>query len=163
MSAESPPVPDTALRRATGNDAAALSDLIVGTLRTSNAADYPPAVIARVADDFSAERLARMIEQRLVLVACEGSRLLGTAALDGDKVRSVFVAPERQGEGIGRALMAEVARLAAAAGITSLTLQSSLTARAFYAGLGFVALGDAVHGAEVTVVMRRDIRPPASA
>ena len=154
---------DVVLRRATRDDAAALSALIVETLRTSNAVDYPPAVIARVAEDFSAERVGQMIGQRLVMAACEGVRILGTAALDGDRVKSVFVAPERQGEGIGRSLMAEVARLAMEAGVTSLTLQSSLTAQTFYAGLGFVALGEAVHGDEVTTVMRREIpsRAPA--
>ena len=163
MSAGNPPGPAVTLRRAARDDAAALSRLIVATLRTSNAADYAPAVITRVAEDFSAERLAGTIERRHVLVACEGPRILGTAALDGDKVRSVFVAPERQGEGIGAMLMAEVFRLAAEAGVTGLTLQSSLTARGFYAGLGFAALGEAVHGDEVTIVMLREItsRVPA--
>ena len=161
MSLEGPRGRAVALRPATQDDAAALSRLIVTTLRTSNAADYATAVIARVAEGFSAERLAGMIERRRVLVACAGTHILGTAALDGDEVRSVFVTPERQGEGIGAMLMAEVIRLAAEAGVTALTLQSSLTARGFYTGLGFVGLGEAVHGGEVTIVMRREIVPRA--
>ena len=163
MSREGPRIHAVALRRATQDDAAALSRLIVATLRTSNAADYAPAVIARVAEEFSAERLAGMLERRRVLVACEGPLIVGTAALDGDRVRSVFVAPERQGEGIGAMLVAEIARSAAEACVTGLTLQSSLTARGFYAGLGFTALGEALQGDEITIVMRREIQPRAPA
>lgn len=150
------------LRPATRDDAAALSALITETLRTGNAADYSSAVIARVAEAFSPACVALMIEQRRVMVACAGARIVGTAALDGDEIRSVFVAPDRQGRGIGRALMVAIARMATDAGVLGLTLHASLTARGFYAGLGFAALGEAVDGEEITVVMRREILPGAA-
>ena len=63
MSDGGPPHPAIVLRRAARDDAAALSRLVVATLRTTKAADDAPAVIARVAEDLSAERLAGMISQ----------------------------------------------------------------------------------------------------
>lgn len=85
------------------------------------------------------------------------NRILGTASLDGGAVRAVFVAPDAQGRGIGRALMAEVERMAAAAGVVMLTLQSSLTAVGFYGTLGFRPVREHHHGEERTVVMERQL------
>lgn len=61
----------------------------------------------------------------------DDERILGTASLDGNVVRAVFVAPETRGRGIGRVLMAVIARAAEVAGVAILTLQSSLTAVGF--------------------------------
>ena len=145
------------IRPAAAADAAALSALIVTTLHASNAADYAPEIIARVVDGFSPPYVEAMIARRSVLVACIDLRIIGTAALDAAAVRSVFVAPEAQGGGVGTALMAEIARLAATSGVRTLRLQSSLTARGFYLRLGFCALGEACHGDERTVVMELDL------
>jgi GNAT superfamily N-acetyltransferase len=90
-----------------------------------------------------------------VLVATIGSRLVGTASLDGNVVRTVFVTPDVQGRGVGSRLMAEIERIARERDIRSLTVPSSVTAERFYARLGFMALRDSYHGAERTIIMER--------
>lgn len=58
------------------------------------------------------------------------------------QIRQVVVAPAARRRGIGRALMGEVAKIAAAEGATSLWLNSRHSAYEFYADLGFVASGE---------------------
>ncbi len=152
----------TVIRPADPDDAGEISALIVATLRTSNAADYPPEVIAHVAADFAPEAVRGMIARRRVLIARDGGRMVGTAALEGAAVRSVFVLPEAQGRGVGAALMAEVARVAARDGCATLRLSSSLTAQGFYERLGFIAVGEALFGDERTITMERDLRAPST-
>jgi acetyltransferase (GNAT) family protein len=54
----------------------------------------------------------QLIGKRTVFVATIGSRVVGTASLDGSVVRTVFVAPDVQARGIGKLLMAEIERTA---------------------------------------------------
>ena len=147
-----------AIRPARPDDAEELSRVIVGTLQVSNAAEYPPPVIARVSAGFSPEAVTRMIAARRVLVASREDRIVGTASLDGSAVRGVFVLPVAQRLGIGGRLMAEILQMARDIGHDALTLQSSLGAVRFYERLGFAAAGEHLHGEERTVVMTA--RPP---
>lgn len=52
-------------------------------------------------------------------------------------IRHVVTDPNRQREGIGRALMAHIFQTARTAGIQTLECYSTLNARAFYAAFGF--------------------------
>lgn len=58
------------------------------------------------------------------------------------QIRQVVVAAAARRRGVGRALMGEVTRIAAAEGARSLWLNSRHSAYAFYADLGFVASGE---------------------
>ncbi|OOW01726.1 GNAT family N-acetyltransferase [Pseudomonas sp. MF6396] len=142
------------VRQALETDAPAISRVIVQALRTSNSQDYSPAVIARVEQSFSPEALLGLMARRQV-VAQLGGQVVGTASLEGDVVRTVFVAPDRQGLGIGRALMLHVEELAGASGVQALRVPSSLTAQAFYARLGYAVVREVVEGEERTIVMAR--------
>ena len=143
------------IRRATVDDAAAISGVILASLRASNAQDYSPAVIARVAGNFGPAAVEALLQKRLVFVATERDRVVGTAGLDGQTVRSVFVAPGKQFMGIGRALMASVEKEAKTAGIEVLTVPASMTAEPFYAKLGYAAVREVLHGEERTILMER--------
>jgi hypothetical protein len=59
------------VRAATDADSPAISDVILTTLRTSNAKDYTPGIIARIEGSFSAAAVKTLIEQRVVFVATE--------------------------------------------------------------------------------------------
>ncbi len=146
-----------AIRAAVTDDAAAISRVVLAALHETNSRDYGPETIARIALGFTPEAIAAQIAARQVFVALDGDRILGTASRDGEVVRAVFVTPEAQGRGIGRGLMGEVDRAARAAGVATLTLQSSLTAVGFYVQLGFRAVREHRHGQERTVVMERDV------
>lgn len=94
---------------------------------------------------------------RRVLVAEREGAIVGTASLDGEVVRTVFVTPAVQGCGVGRALMSAIELMAKQAGVQRLAVPSSLTARAFYALLGYSLVREVVDNDEITLVMMRDL------
>lgn len=145
----------TAVRLAQAADAEGISQVILAALHSSNARDYPADVIARVARNFTPDAVLALLKRRLVLVAIQDQVIVATAALDGNVVRSVFVNPALQGQGIGRLLMIEIELRAREAGVTVLSVPSSLTAEPFYTKLGFNTVRDVYHGNERTLVMEK--------
>src|SRR5688572_1072205 len=95
----------THVRAATVDDAPAVSSVILEALRQSNAKDYSPEVIKRIEASFSPSALLNLFERREVFVALHDQRIVGTASLDGHAVRTMFVTPDVQRQGIGRRLM----------------------------------------------------------
>ncbi|MCF5066508.1 GNAT family N-acetyltransferase, partial [Pseudomonas syringae] len=145
----------TVVRLAQTADAEGISQVILAALHSSNARDYPAQVIARVAGNFTPDAVLELLTRRVVLVAVQGEEIVATAALDVNVVRSVFVNPALQGRGIGRMLMIEVELRAREAGVTVLSVPSSLTAEPFYTRLGFDTVRDVYHGSERTLVMEK--------
>ena len=145
----------TVVRLAQPDDAEGISRVILAALYGSNAQDYPADVIERVASNFTPDAVRELLKRRVVLVAVQGRVIVGTAALDAKVVRSVFVNPTRQGQGIGRLLMSEIELRAGEAGVTTLSVPSSLTAEPFYARLGFRTVREVDHGNERTLVMEK--------
>ncbi|MGF1444713.1 MAG: GNAT family N-acetyltransferase [Pikeienuella sp.] len=93
------------------------------------------------------------------LLAEADGRILGFASVIEAELAGLFVLPEAQGQGIGRALLT-----AAAQGRASLTLTvfvRSARARAFYARAGFVEIARGLDGetSEPVIRMRRDSTP----
>ena len=148
---------ESSIRLARDGDAGAVSQVILSALRETNAKDYAPEIIARVEKSFSPAAVQELIRKRKVFVAVLGQQIVGTAGLDGKMIRTVFVAPNARGRGIGRQLMAEVERAAREAGITALVVPSSVTAEQFYAKLGFKAVRDSYYGDERTIIMERHL------
>lgn len=148
---------DYQLRNAHEDDAEAVSKVILQALRETNAQDYPPAIIAQVQHSFSPQAVAALIRQRQVFVALAGDRVVGTASLDANVVRTVFVTPDLHGQGIGRLLMSRVEQVAREGGIEVLTIPSSVTAEQFYAKLGFKVVRENYHGEERTLIMERSL------
>jgi N-acetylglutamate synthase-like GNAT family acetyltransferase len=143
------------IRKATHTDAPAISRTITHTLRESNAQDYSPEIINQVTQHFTPEAILQWLTERQVLVATIDSRVVATASMDKDVVRSVFVDPRYQGKGIGRHLMAQIESSALDAGVEVLRVPSSITAEGFYASLGFQKIRDEFHGAERTIIMAK--------
>ncbi|WP_245272693.1 hypothetical protein [Mesorhizobium sp. LNHC221B00] len=90
------------VRVARESDAADISAVILRSLRESNARDYSPGIIARVEPSFSPSAVLELMGKRDVFVAMIASRIVGTASLDGEVIRTVFVGPDVQGQGVGR-------------------------------------------------------------
>ncbi|MBR1361254.1 MULTISPECIES: GNAT family N-acetyltransferase [Bradyrhizobium] len=148
------------IRPAREDDADGISGVILRALRETNAKDYTDEIIERVERSFSPDAVRQLVGKRSVFVAAIGGRVVGTASLDGSVVRTVFVAPDVQARGIGKRLMAEVARAARERNIPALTVPSSVTAEVFYARLGFIAVRDSYYGDERTIVMERSLNDP---
>lgn len=146
------------IRPATSKDAAAISRLVIAALRKSNSQDYPPEIIAQVERSFAPEAITAQLAKRTVFVAFLGEKIAGTASLDGNVVRSVFVDPAHQKCGIGRQLMDVIHATAARSGLETVRVPSSITAESFYAALGYQKIRDEFHGAERTIIMEKRIR-----
>ncbi|MFK9079759.1 GNAT family N-acetyltransferase [Pseudomonas neuropathica] len=145
------------IRNATNADALAISRIIIGTLRESNALDYSSAIIDQVESSFSPSAILDLLTRRQVLVATTDSHIVATASLDQDVVRSVFVDPTWQGKGIGRQLMAMIQSIAIKDGVSLLRVPSSITAQGFYAALGFKKIRDEFHQSERTIIMAKTL------
>ncbi len=82
---------------------------------------------------------------RVILAKCAlwvaevDGRAAGFMAIAGDFIDQLYVAPEHQRRGIGRALIAHARRLSPS-GLRLYTLQINVNARAFYETDGFVAV-----------------------
>lgn len=146
------------VRSAISDDTQAISRVVIAALRESNSQDYSPDVIAQVEQSFAPEVVRTQLEKRKVFVAVLGENLIGTASLDGDVVRSVFIDPAYQGRGIGRQLMAVIHATAAQAGASALRVPSSVTGEKFYTMLGYQKIRDEFHGAERTIVMEKRLQ-----
>lgn len=72
-------------------------------------------------------------------------RVVGAGLRIGENVRALYVLPESQGLGVGRALLHAMEAAAAAEGVTSLWLQSSPEAVRFYERCGWRAGRPATH------------------
>ncbi|MDN6860226.1 GNAT family N-acetyltransferase [Pseudomonas sp. CAN2814] len=150
---------DVLIRQARSDDAKAISRVIVAAVRESNGQDYPASVIESVVVNFTPERVIELLEQRLVFVALLDDEIVGTGALDGHAVRSLFVAPQQQRKGIGQALMGQIEKAALERGVEALLVPSSLTAESFYARLGYRLLREQLHGEERTLIMTKPLSP----
>ena len=143
------------VRRAGVEDAAAISHLIRRTLQETNARDYAPAIVSRVVANFMPNRMAALIATREVFVATHQEQIVATASLDGATIRSVFVLPEFQRRGLGRALVEHVEAVARAARLARLAVPSSIGAEGFYHRLGYVPIRDVYYEDERTILMEK--------
>ncbi|WP_447801286.1 N-acetyltransferase family protein [Pseudomonas kilonensis] len=143
------------IRNAMAADAPAISQTIINALRQSNAQDYSSEIIDQVAQSFSPLAILQLLTQRQVLVAIVDNHIVATASLDQDVVRSVFVEPSYQGQGLGRHLMERLQSIAINAGLNLLRVPSSITAEGFYASLGFIKVRDEFHKSERTIIMTK--------
>ena len=146
------------IRPAHEDDADEISAVIIRTLRETNAKDYTREIIERIEHGFSPNAVLELIGKRTVFVAAIGSRVVGTASLDGNVVRTVFVSPDVQARGIGKLLMAEVERTACERNIPTLAVPSSISAETFYGQLGFRVVRDSYYGEERTIIMERSLQ-----
>ncbi|WP_325437489.1 GNAT family N-acetyltransferase [Pseudomonas nitroreducens] len=150
---------DLMIRQARSNDAKAISQVIVAAVRESNGQDYPTSVIESVVAHFTPERVMELLEHRLAFVALLGDQVVGTGALDGNAVRSLFVAPQQQRKGVGQGLMRKIEKAALERGIDALLVPSSLTAESFYSHLGYHVVREQLQGEERTFIMAKRLVP----
>ncbi|GAB5445898.1 GNAT family N-acetyltransferase [Gymnodinialimonas sp.] len=148
---------DYILKPATTQHADGISRVIRDAIARVNAKDYPPAEIDRLLQNFTAERVLQLLGQRQTLVALAGDDIIGTGALHGAEVKSVFVAPDWHRRGVATALVRELERIAKRQGTQTLEVSSSLSATAFYTAMGFQETSRSFYGDEETVLMSKPL------
>ena len=77
---------------------------------------------------------------RTFFVALEEGRVIGTVALEENRLRAMAV--DTQARGVGRLLVARLEEEARARGLPRIELHARITARGFYAKLGYVEEGE---------------------
>ncbi|MGE8412720.1 MAG: GNAT family N-acetyltransferase [Pseudomonas sp.] len=143
------------VRPAVVADAQRISQVILAALLASNARDYPASVIERVRQSFTAAGVEQLMQRRRMFVALADGVLVGTASLDANAVRTMFVEPSWHSRGVGRQLMAVLQQAARDAGESVLVVPASITAEGFYARLGFRTVREQLDGEERTLIMEQ--------
>ena len=145
------------IRKACPEDSSVISTIIIAAIKETNVKDYPASVIAKLPESFSPAQIAERMLVRDTYLSVADERITGTASLDNNTVRSVFVKPELQGFGIGLALMKHIEELASLNGISELTVPSSITAKGFYRKLGYEKVREEFEGLERIIIMRKPL------
>jgi GNAT superfamily N-acetyltransferase len=143
------------IRPLSGSDLSQISALIRNTLLVSNLRDYSLETVRAVMASFSTEALKELARHREMFVCVEERRLSGVVGLEREEVYSFFVAPDRQGQGVGRALLGFVEDRARQRGASRLKVSASLTAVGFYEHLRYRRTGfesDGRYGRTVELV-----------
>ena len=125
------------IRQATDADAVALSGLIRSTIRVSNSKDYDQQSIDLLCSIFEPKQVAERIANEHILLCFAGGDLIGTAGLRRDYLRSMFIEPTYQRQGLGKALVENIEEIARQNAISEIMVHSSVTARQFYDTLGY--------------------------
>ena len=86
--------------------------------------------------------ICTVIRRGWLRVACEGARPVGFIVREGSRIHALYVHPEAQGRGVGRALLQEAK--AKAGHLDLYVVQQNRGAWAFYARQGFAEAGRSV-------------------
>jgi len=99
----------------------------------------------------TADNMRQWIADHTVLVAVEGERMTGVAAVRADgEVLLNHVAPEARFQGASKCLMQSIEVWASSRGLNWLTLESTATALGFYHSTGWTTTGPPQPGFGVT-------------
>ena len=132
------------IRPFAGADAPAVSALIVETMRVSNARDYTEAEIAALVAKERPEDILERASWTHFYVAEDGGGIVGCGAigpfwgsLTESCLFSIFVRPDRQGQGVGRAIVAALEADEYALRARRIHVNASITGLGFYRRLGY--------------------------
>jgi GNAT superfamily N-acetyltransferase len=129
------------IRPVRASDLPRISALIRNTLLVSNLRDYSLETIRALMSTFSTEAVGSLARRREMYVGEEQGRLSAVLGLEGAELFTFFVAPDRQGRGVGRALLGFAEELARKRGLRQLRVAASLTAVGFYERMGYRRTG----------------------
>lgn len=130
------------IRKFRKEDAEKTSKLIIKALTEVNSKDYSASAISFLRKRYSPELLIEKSKEREMFVASEDGKILGTAGLLGNTIRTVFVSTESHKKGIGTKLIKHLEAVARKKGYESLEVPSTTTACGFYEKLGYKRIRD---------------------
>ena len=132
------------LRRFTPADAGAVSDLIIRTMRVSNTRDYSPEDMEALILHQQPEDILSKASWTHFYVAEEDGAIIGCGAIgpywgreDESSLYSIFVSPDRQNRGVGRAIVEALERDEFALRARRIEIPASITGLEFYRRLGY--------------------------
>jgi len=135
------------IRRATDHDRQGIWTVHVRAIREICSRSYSEEQITSWAGLLSPDSYVAVIRERFLVVAEDTAGIVGFGQLNqsSGEVDAVYVLPERQGEGIGGALLRSLEDAALAAGVKRLHLSATPNAVPFYKRAGYLGEGSTVH------------------
>lgn len=126
------------IRKANVDDAQAVFELHDRTVREVCGRDYTPdEVEAWLRKQSVATYRERIAEGDMYVAEAGDGRLLGFAARAGERIKTLYVAADHQGEGVGSALLGRLEADALAEGFREVSARSTVTAVGFYRRQGY--------------------------
>ena len=132
------------IRRFCTEDAKEVSDLIIRTMRITNTRDYPVEMMEELITHQQPEDVLKRASWTHYYVAEEDGKIIGCGAIgpywdkeDESSLFSIFVLPECQGQGIGRAIVETLEKDDYALRAKRIEIPASITALKFYRKLGY--------------------------
>ncbi|WP_417346906.1 GNAT family N-acetyltransferase [Ferrimonas sp.] len=149
------------LRTALAKDAAALVTIHYESVHRGASSHYPVEVLKAWSpppDNHRSEWLHGIIvsDNTLVEVAEDSARGVvgfGIVLLGQSRLQALYIHPDAAGAGIGRRLLSRLEQRAGQVGLTRLSLNASLNAHPFYAGMGYTTHGPSSQALAEEVVM----------
>jgi GNAT superfamily N-acetyltransferase len=141
-------------------DAPRVAEIIHRCLREVNARDYPAEIIERMCAHFTAAEMITLAGGREIYVAESASIVVGTVSRAGNKVFTMFVDPDRAGQGIGRQLMGHLEAAAAADGHDHVETGASIAAHDFYRKLGYTDVRESETEYGLNYILRKPLPSP---
>ena len=133
----------TRVRKACADDAVAAWEIRNAAILSQCQGHYRPESLAIWTDGGITEQFIQFVVEQLY-VATVNDAVVGTGMIDCNTGRldAIFVRPDMMGRGIGKQMVSFLEDIGRAAGLTQLTLDSTLNAAEFYRSCGFV--GEAI-------------------
>ena len=132
------------IRRLKEEDAQAVSGLIITTIRISNIGDYQAELMEELVKTQTPEHVLQRASWMHFYVAEEDGDIIGCGAIgpywgreDESSLFSIFVHPDHQGKGIGRAIVETLEQDEFALRAKRIEIPASITGLPFYRRLGY--------------------------
>ncbi|QEG34852.1 GNAT family N-acetyltransferase [Bythopirellula goksoeyrii] len=128
------------LRHYNPNDAVALFDLFLHTVREINSADYDPVQIsAWASEEIEFQQWQQRFVGRFAYVAYLDDQIVGFADMTTEGyLDRLFVSSQHQRQGIAKALLAKLKADASESSLSEIITEASITAKPFFEASGFV-------------------------
>jgi len=127
--------------------------------------DIPPETLERLLREESPQLMCKRAALFYMVVYEVDGTIAGLAGLDMNEVRLLYVDPERQRRGIGRALLEHLEKMVPPALFSDIFLYSTPGAASFYSACGYQSLGDHIFDLDghslPTIFMVKPINPAA--
>ena len=132
------------IRRLKEEDAKAVSELIITTIRISNVRDYPAELMEELVKTQTPEHVLQRASWTHFYVAEEADRIVGCGAIgpywgkeDESSLFTIFVHPDYQGKGIGRMIVGALEQDEFALRARRIEIPASITWLPFYRKMGY--------------------------
>lgn len=132
------------IRKFTEADAKTVSALIIRTIRISNTRDYPAELMEELVKTETPEHVLQRASWTHFYVAEEEGKIVGCGAIgpywgreDESSLFTIFVDPDEQGKGIGRAIMEKLEQDEFALRAKRIEIPASITGLPFYQKMGY--------------------------